>query len=64
MASNELLRQRDFARVYPAHRRSIETAARLCAQTQENIRSCRETVRQARELLDILRAKRAKAASN
>jgi len=64
MASNEPLRLRASARGYPANRRAIETAARLCAQTVENIRSCRETVTEARELLDIVRAKRAKAVSN
>jgi hypothetical protein len=62
MASSELLRLRAFARGHAANRSPTETSARLRVQNLETIRSCRETVRQAKELVDRLRADRAKTA--
>ena len=62
MASTELLRLRAFARGDPANRSPTETAARIRAQTLETLRSCRETVKQAKELLDRLKTARAKTA--
>ena len=74
MASNELLRLRAFARGDPVQKQDpavgvnyrtsesralVEASARIGAQAVEAVRSCRETVKHARELLDRLKASRA-----